>query len=428
MTSGTKLEITSVPDKVTPAADLGELNARYATQCQTLALPDLRTEAWHYGRPDRFLPADLKPAAGSTLSERGKHILNLLGALDMTLVLQLDPSGLQVLHGELASFDGNIKLIDNKTEFSSEPGLQSWLTALENRAIDRLEAEQLSRLSQLLLLTVPAETASTLQVHLIVDMPADGHFRCDQIVVDLGNGASAQLHLHMTGDDAEQQSLLHLSMAINLGNDARLNLLRYQNTGNGCDIRGHESQLLGRNAHCHSTSLFVGGRHLRHDVLAGLRGPGCESILRGLYLMGGRQTASIFSHQEHLVPNAHSDLLFKGTMLDRAAASYLGQITVAPHAQGTDAYQSNRSLLLSPKARSSSSPQLEIEANDVRCSHGASVANVSDEELFYLESRGIDPDSGRQLLISGFLAEIADLVPDGVLREYVYSAMLGRRV
>ena len=428
MSSGSKLQSPAEAVNSNQPANLAELNQRYSELCSVLALPDIRTEAWHYGRPDRFVPDDLSAALGTALSTRGADLLSLLQSLDNALVLRLGPAGLEFLHGAATEFKGEFSLIDKSTAFRSEPGLAGWLAELAGRDGDRLEAEHLSQLKQVLLVAVPAGVdASATAVHLIVDMPANGAYACEQIVLDLASGSAAELHLHLTGDDAEQQSLLHLAISLQLADDATLKLLRYQNTGQGCDIRSFECQQLGSRAHCHSTSLFIGGRHLRHDVLAALNGPGCESILRGLYLMGGRQTASIFSHQDHRVPNAHSDLLFKGTMLDRAAASYLGQITVAPHAQGTDAYQSNRCLLLSPKARSMSSPQLEIEANDVRCSHGASVTNVSAEELFYLESRGIDPDSGRQLLIGGFVAEISDLVPEGALRDYVSSHMLARR-
>lgn len=407
---------------------LSQLRERYSELCSVLPLPDLRTEAWHYGRPDRFLPDGLEPAVDGEASARSVHLSAVLAESGPTVAIRFSSAGLDVLKGSPEDFGGVISLVGEDRSFSELPALSGWLAELAERETDRLEAEQISRLSRVLLVDLPEGATGNLPLHLVVDMPADGQARFEQIVVNAAPGSSGALHLHIVGDDHESKSLLHIGLHITVAEAASFDVVRYQNTGNGNDIRGIETQRVGRNARCRSTSLFIGGRHLRHDVSAVLEGEGSESILRGLYYMGGRQTASIFSHQDHRVPNAHSDLLFKGTMLDRAAASYLGQISVSKDAQGTDAYQSNRSLLLSPHARSSSSPQLEIEANDVRCSHGASVANVSDEELFYLETRGIDPETGRQLLISGFLAEIADLVPEGALREYVYEDMLRRRV
>ncbi|MCB1220894.1 MAG: SufD family Fe-S cluster assembly protein [Planctomycetales bacterium] len=409
-------------------AGLPGLRQRYAELAAALPLPDLRTESWHYGRPDKFLPEQLTQGISPQASNRSLHVADMLQHAGPAIVLRLGIEGLECLQGSMEDFGGSISLLDEHAGFSEHPALQGWLESLNQRESDKLEAEQLSRLQRVMLLDMSANSEGGLPLHLIVDMPGAGLYRSEQIVVNAQSGSACSLHLHITGDDIEEQSLLHLGLHLELADNSSLKLLRYQNTGTHCDVRGIETQHLGRDARCTSVSLFVGGRHLRHDAITSLAGPGSESVLRGLYHMGGRQTASIFSHQDHRVANAHSDLLFKGTMLDRSAASYLGQITVAPDAQGTDAYQSNRSLLLSPKARSSSSPQLEIEANDVRCSHGASVANVSSEELFYLESRGIDPETGRQLLVSGFLAEVADLVPEGRLREYVYGDMLGRRV
>ncbi|MCB1218288.1 SufD family Fe-S cluster assembly protein [bacterium] len=410
-------------------ANLTELNDLYRGLAAVLPLPDLRTEAWHYGRPDRFLPGELQPATSAQLSARAQSVLELLQSEQKLTVLEFQADNLE-FHLNRQAADGELMLVQRFTAadaFAGSPALQPWLGDLSQREPERLEAEALARLQQILLIHVPAVHRPDSALHLLVDMPADGQARFEQIVVNVESGSELELHLHIAGDDVAGQSLLHLGLDITLADNAGFRLVRYQHTGNGCDIRGMERQRLGRDARCSSVSLFSGGRHLRHDVATHLLGSGCESILRGLYRMSGRQTASIFSHQDHQVANAHSDLLFKGTLLDRSAASYLGQISVAPDAQGTDAYQSNRSLLLSPQARSSSSPQLEIEANDVRCSHGASVANVSAEELFYLETRGIDPETGRHLLISGFLAEVADLVPEGALREYVYGEMLGGR-
>ncbi len=426
MASGSELRAPADSGKVDLPADLAGLRQRYASLCEVLALPDLRTEAWHYGRPDRFVPAADSAAAGSIPSDRGDALALLLVDCGPAVIVRLGLDGADV-QGSPEDFGGSIGIVSDGSPFAKSPALLGWLEALNERDSDRLEAEQLSRLGQVLLVDVQRDMPSGVPIHVIIDMPPGGKHRCEQLVVNAAANTSLSLHLHVTGDDHEQQSLLHLGVHLQLGEGAAVDMVRYQNTGASSDIRGLEIQRIPAAARCRSTSMFSGGRHLRHDVIASLLGQRSETVLRGLYTLSGRQTASIFSHQDHRLPNTHSDLLFKGTMLDRSAASYLGQISVAPDAQGTDAYQSNRSLLLSPQARSSSSPQLEIEANDVRCSHGASVANVSDEELFYLESRGIDPEAGRQLLISGFLAEIADLVPEGVLREYVYREMLGRQ-
>ncbi len=158
--------------------------------------------------------------------------------------------------------------------------------------------------------------------------------------------------------------------------------------------------------------------------LAQLTQPGGTAELLGLHLLRERQRFDFFTLQNHQAPNCKSNLLYKGAMLDRARSSYQGTITVAPGAQKTDAYQSNRSLLLSSTARSDSSPQLEIQADDVRCTHGSAVSNVGRNELFYMESRGIPQEQARRLLVSGFMAEVADRIPLSSARDYVYNYVL----
>jgi Fe-S cluster assembly protein SufD len=112
--------------------------------------------------------------------------------------------------------------------------------------------------------------------------------------------------------------------------------------------------------------------------------------------------------------------------MDRGRASYLGAVNVAPGAFRTDAYQASRTLVLSPDARTDSSPQLQIQANDVRCSHGATVSNVDERMLFYLMSRGMSESRARSMIVSGFIAEIADKLPLETARDYVYNYVLER--
>ncbi len=140
-----------------------------------------------------------------------------------------------------------------------------------------------------------------------------------------------------------------------------------------------------------------------------------------MYLLQGRQRYDFHTHQKHLAPATKSNLLFKGALLGRSRASYQGIITVAPQAQKTDAYQANRNLLLCTEARSDSSPQLEISANDVRCTHGSTASNVGAAEMFYLANRGLPPEMARRLLVSGFMAEVADRIPLTAVRDYAYN-------
>jgi Fe-S cluster assembly protein SufD len=142
-----------------------------------------------------------------------------------------------------------------------------------------------------------------------------------------------------------------------------------------------------------------------------LNGEGANGELLGLYFPGGRQHLDHHTNQLHKAPNASSDLLFKGALKDRARSVYQGYIKVYPDAQKTNAYQANRNLMLSRQARADSVPGLEIEADDVRCTHGATAGQIPEEYIFYLMARGIDRTNAERMIVQGFFEEVIDRIP-----------------
>src|SRR5256714_39452 len=163
--------------------------------------------------------------------------------------------------------------------------------------------------------------------------------------------------------------------------------------------------------------VTVGGTFSKSNVEAFLREPGASAEMLGLYF--GNETQFVDHHtlQEHIAPNTTSDLLYKGVLSDRARSVFSGMIRVHPGAQKTDAYQQNRNLLLSDDARADSIPNLEIGANDVRCSHGATVAPLDEDEIFYLESRGIARPEATKIIVDGFFEPILLRIPLASIQE-----------
>jgi Fe-S cluster assembly protein SufD len=139
--------------------------------------------------------------------------------------------------------------------------------------------------------------------------------------------------------------------------------------------------------------------------------PGATGRMSGFYFASGQQHLDHDTQQNHLAPNTTSDLLFKGALLDDSRSVWQGMIYVAPGAIGTDGYQANRNLILSKNAHADSIPGLEILADDVRCTHGATVGKIDEEELFYLQSRGIPKKKAEQLIVMGFFAPIMARIP-----------------
>ena len=148
-----------------------------------------------------------------------------------------------------------------------------------------------------------------------------------------------------------------------------------------------------------------------------LKGEGSFSEMLGLYFADAEQHFAQRTLQAHEAPHATSDLLYKGALKERSRSEYSGLIKVLKGAQGTDAYQANRNLVLSDDAMARSIPQLEIEANEVRCTHGATVSPVEEEHLFYLMSRGIDRVTAQKLVVFGFFRDVLDRIRVADVRE-----------
>ena len=155
-----------------------------------------------------------------------------------------------------------------------------------------------------------------------------------------------------------------------------------------------------------TTSINLGAQLSRHDVSVILDQEGAETSVDGLYMVGQNQHTDTHSVIDHKQPHCSSHQLYKGILDDNARAVFNGKIFVREGAQKTDAMQTNKNLLLSDKARVDTKPQLEIYADDVKCAHGAAVGQIDPEELFYLETRGIGPELGRNLLTYGFAEEV----------------------
>lgn len=161
----------------------------------------------------------------------------------------------------------------------------------------------------------------------------------------------------------------------------------------------------------------LGAGTARSDVETDLQAEGAHSEMLGIYLADSDQHFDHNTYQLHQAPHAGSDLLYKGALKDRSRSVFRGMIRVMPGAQATDAYQTNRNLLLSEEAHADSLPNLEIEADDVRCSHGATVGQQNEQQIFYLMSRGLTRDQAEKLVVYGFFEEVLARVPVEWLHE-----------
>jgi Fe-S cluster assembly protein SufD len=168
---------------------------------------------------------------------------------------------------------------------------------------------------------------------------------------------------------------------------------------------------VGRDASLRSSAVALGGEYARLRSESLLTGQGAESDLLAVYFGDQEQMLDFRTLQDHAAPHTRSDLLFKGAVEDKARSVYSGLIRLRNEAQKSNAYQTNRNLVLSEGAGAESIPNLEIEANDVRCSHASTVGPIDDDQLYYLESRGIRPEDAERLIVLGFFDDVLDRLP-----------------
>jgi Fe-S cluster assembly protein SufD len=197
--------------------------------------------------------------------------------------------------------------------------------------------------------------------------------------------------------------------------NAHLRYLSVQQHGPRTWHLGFQRSVLGRDATVNTSAVALGGDYARLRSEARLDGEGGESNQLAVYFGDGAQMLDFRTLQDHNAPRTRSDLLFKGAVEDDARSVYSGLVRLRKPAQKANAFQTNRNLVLTEGARAESIPNLEIEANDVRCSHASTVGPIDDEQLYYLESRGIAPEEAERLIVLGFFDDVFTRLPVGAL-------------
>jgi len=211
-----------------------------------------------------------------------------------------------------------------------------------------------------------------------------------------------------------------------LNDGARLDHFRIQREGLASMHIGSTGVVLNRNSQWHSTAINFGAAISRHEILVRHFAEGSECTVDGLYMVSDEQHSDTHSLISHNVPHCTSRQLYKGVLDDKSRAVFNGKVFVHEGAHHTDAMQTNRNLLLSNSARVDTKPQLEIYNEDVKCAHGATVGQLEEEEVFYLESRGLKPETARNLLTYGFAEEVIAKISVDSIRDSLDRSVLNR--
>jgi Fe-S cluster assembly protein SufD len=252
-----------------------------------------------------------------------------------------------------------------------------------------------------------------------------------------GDGLASFPHLVLSaGEDSEVSVLERFSSPMNggahlvvpvtelvVGDAARVSYLGMQDHGPAIWQIGLQRALLGRDSTLRTSAVALGGDYARLRAEAFLAGPGASSEMVAVYFANESQMLDFRTLQDHDAPHTSSDLLFKGAVEDTASSVYSGLVRLRKPAQRANAAQTNRNLVLSPGAAAKSIPNLEIEANDVRCSHASAVGPIDDDQLYYLQSRGVPPEVAERLIVFGFFEDVIERLPIGGLADALRAAV-----
>ena len=276
--------------------------------------------------------------------------------------------------------------------------------------------------AQFAVVVIPKETSVTEPVEL--SFAADENTVISPHVLVIAETGSKAVIVESYASPGK--SFTNSVLQIVVGPEANLTHYRVQRESAEAFHIGTTDVSVGRGSLYNTTNINLGGALSRHDIDLKFTAEGGEAFVDGLYMLNGTQHADTHSVIDHLVPNCTSHQTYKGVLNDHSRGVFNGKVFVRENAHGTDAQQSNKNLLLSTHARVDTKPQLEIYNDDVKCSHGATVGQLEEEELFYLLTRGLPQTLAKNLLTYGFAEEIINKIGIESIKMELDAAVLNR--
>jgi Fe-S cluster assembly protein SufD len=419
--------LATQPTPAVPAA-LTALRSKGAEQVRSLPLPTSRDEEWRFTDlapllRQTFTAAIAAPKLGLSdiqswlLPEAAaSRLVFVNGAFAADLSACTLPTGVKLYTLTEALADPALAACVSKELGTQSVGNQNVFSALNdalctNGALLFIERNQIVETPlHLLFINVPQATAHVAASRCLVIAERNSQATVIEDYVGLGDGS-------------------YLASAVSefvLGEGAQITHAKLQREASGAFHIASTDATLARDAQYRSASLSFGARLSRHDVRVRLAGEGAHCTVNGLNLLSGRQLADTHSLIDHALPHCTSEQLHKCIVDDNGHAVFNGKVRVRHDAQKTDSRQSSRNLLLSEKARVDTKPELQIDADDVKCAHGATVGQLDMDEVFYLQSRGLSQSASRSLLTFAFAAEIIDQLPVASLHDSLRQWVIER--
>jgi Fe-S cluster assembly protein SufD len=426
--------LAAAMERLGGAESLHDLRRAAWEEYLSLPMPTKKTEEWRYTdltklAPETFDPLvdasgrEVEPVPADDLPPAVREILEGEGVRSGTMI-ELD-ARLARLDLEARAAEAGVvfapiaRIADDRPELLERFLFTSDIAPMEKK----LWALHTAALSGGYVLYVPKNVKVENPVHVLRWLSKAGSLLATHSLIVVERGAQVTVIDEFLSGDLDGEALSLNGVEVFGGEGALVNYLGLQRYGRGVKHFSMQHANTPRDCTLNSFNVTLGGDLSRQDITSHLLGPGSDSEMLALWFGDGEQHFDYHTLQHHAAPSARSDLLFKGALSDSAESVFRGLIRVDEGAQLTDAYQTNRNLLLSEESQATTLPSLEIAADDVKCSHGATVGQVDEHQLFYLTSRGLTREQAERLLVFGFFGEVLARMPVASVRDRMTDAI-----
>jgi Fe-S cluster assembly protein SufD len=392
---------------------------------ETLGFPTMKDEDWHFTSVAPIADRVFHPASPVSISRESMSELGLPALGGQSLVFVNGFFSAELSSPESERVIAGVTIQNLAAALRDEPGVRNEIGLAATSTSSAFTALNTAFFRDGALIRIGAN-ATAGPIHLIfVAAGNDGMVTHPRNIIVAGNHSQATIVESYVAADGSSYFTNAVTEVI-LGDGARVSHYKLQSEGTSAFHVGTIQARQPRNSYYESFSFATGADLSRTNVYTVLEGDAAECVLNGLYLADGTQHMDHQTYVEHVAPNCPSHELYKGILDGRSHGVFNGKVYVHPEAQKTDGKQSNNNLLLSDHARVDTKPQLEIFADDVKCTHGATVGRLDETALFYLRSRGLSNTVARKLLTYAFAADVLERLSLAPLKDALEARVLER--
>ena len=396
---------------------------------KTTGFPSKKTEAYKYTDISKEIAQNFDLSLKANIPQlSGKEIKNLFAP-------EVEANHIVYINGvynkelsEINSNENELKVSTFRDVTSAEPNkLESLFGKHAKSNKDAFTALNTAFSEDGVLVEIPKNTELKLPVitYFIADATASESVSFPRTLYLIGKNSKASF-IHFTKSLGENKALKNQVDEIILEENSEGSLYKIQDDSERAYSVGETKVYQPNNSRFSAVTITLNGAVVRNNLNIDVDGEGCEANMYGLYLTKGKTHVDNQTEVDHIKPNSMSNELYKGIMDENSKGVFNGKIFVRREAQKTNAFQSNNNVLLSDKATINTKPQLEIWADDVKCSHGCTIGQLDEEAIFYLRSRGIDEEKARAMILRAFAREVIDKIEYEGLKEYVEREITNR--